>query len=122
MLSSILHPVPPWEMGTTRPDSVRWLQKHRLLHHHLMASAPLPDDKRFCPRVCHAIRGGGVPQREGWDAFTGNHPLSASIWFTNVKSTPKTLGISALDASESPCWSSPSSLLPPSHASTLHNI
>ena len=87
-----------------------------------MASDMIPANKRGHTIVCHYIQRRGVLQREVWDALTVYHPLHASLPFTNLKSTLKTLGESALYASYSPHrLSTPFlPLLPP--AATLHNI
>ena len=118
IFSSIIPPVSPWEMGTSWPYG----GKLRLLHQRAMASDTLLDHIHGRPRVCQAIQRSGVPQREGWDALTGSHPLSSSLPFTNFKSASKMLGTSALTASDYSRQLSPTS--PPTlpHNATLHNI
>ena len=106
-------------LGWTVTFGFRELQ---LLHHRPMASAPLTAAKLGRPQVCCAIRKINVLLREGWDEFTNAYPLSASIPFTNLKSAPKTLGTSALTASDSLCQSSHPSPPPPSHDTTINNI
>ena len=113
IFSSILSPVPPlvkgcqsagrWKSASKEADfftRVRWP-----LIRFLLITVALLDYAALYKEV-------DSHRREGWDAFTGTHPPSLQVSpFINLKSAPKTLGTSAITASDYPGQFSPP--LPP---------